>query len=182
MRLFVALDLPDTILNTLDALTGELKPAAPIQWSAVRSLHITTKFIGEWPEERLPQMKTALASVRRTGAIAIRIEGVGWFPNPDSPRVFWVGVNAPQALHALASETDRATATLGVAPETRGFHPHLTLARIRRAADLTVLRQAARKLETVEFGTYEAASQFLYSSQLKPSGSVYTKLEEFPFS
>jgi 2'-5' RNA ligase len=183
MRLFVALDLPDTILRTLDALIQELKPAASlIRWSATQNLHITTKFIGDWPEERLPQMKAALAAVQSPGTFKIRIEGLGWFPNPYAPKVFWAGIHGPQALRDLARKTDRATAALGVAPETRPFHPHMTLARIKPLADLAPLQQAIGRLSQVEFGTFEATSQFLYSSQLKPSGSVYTKLEEFPLS
>jgi 2'-5' RNA ligase len=193
MRLFVALDLPDTILKTLDALSGRLKPAAPIQWSAAANLHITTKFIGEWPEERLEELKSALEAIPRRDAISIRIEGLGWFPNPHSPKVFWAGVHAERpdahgrgsreaALEELAHETDHATATLGLPKETRDYHPHLTLARIKRPVDLAPLRQAVARIESVEFGEFEAQSQFLYSSKLSPSGSVYSKLAEFPLS
>jgi 2'-5' RNA ligase len=194
MRLFVALDLPDTILKTLDTLTGRLKPAARIQWSTIPNLHITTKFIGEWPEERLVELKSALAAVPRRGAIPIRIEGLGWFPNPHSPRVFWAGVEVshpPRQAHQseeettlqrLARETDEATSALGLPKEKRDFNPHLTLARIKTPVDLASLRQALARLDSVEFGEFRAESQFLYSSKLQPSGSVYTKLAEFPLS
>jgi len=182
MRLFVALDLPDFILNALDALVKQLKPTAPIHWSNISSLHITTKFIGEWPDARLPEMKSALASVPHPGALTIHIEDLGWFPGPQSPRVFWAGIRASGSLENLAHETDKATAALGVPAETRKFHPHLTLARIKQSTGLAALQQAIAKLDSLAFGEFTAQSQFLYQSKLGPSGSVYTKLAEFPLS
>ena len=175
MRLFVALDLPDSILQTLEALLARLEPTARVHWSTVANLHITTKFIGEFPEERLQDLKQALQSISRTNPIPIRVEGLGWFPNPHAPRVFWAGVRGGDALQKLAHETNQALARLGVPEETRDFHPHLTLARIKDRVDLAPLRQAVAQLETVDFGPFEARSQFLYLS----NNSVYTKLGEF---
>lgn len=182
MRLFVALDLPDTILKTLDALTRHLEPTARIGWSPVANLHITTKFIGDWPEPRLPELKAALAAIPRIGTIPIEVEGLAWFPHPHAPRVFFAGVRAPQVLQDLAHATNHATAALGVPSETRDFQPHLTLARIKQPADLAGLRKAIANLPSVSFGQFEAKSQFLYSSRLTPSGSIYERLEEFPLS
>ena len=61
MRLFTGLDLPDEVVANLDELVRRLKPAGPIAWSPPSNLHITTKFIGEWKEERLGDLTTALA-------------------------------------------------------------------------------------------------------------------------
>src|SRR5438132_13898352 len=94
MRLFVALDLPDPILQSLDALTTRLRPLAPIRWSVVAGLHITTKFIGDWPEPRLAELTSALTKVPRTGPIPIEVRDLGWFPNPHSPQTFWAAVHS----------------------------------------------------------------------------------------
>ena len=64
MRLFVALDLPYEMRRNLELLLHLLKPLARIQWSALENLHLTTKFIGEFPEARLEELKSALAAVR----------------------------------------------------------------------------------------------------------------------
>jgi 2'-5' RNA ligase len=181
MRLFTGLDLPAEVVHNLERLTGRLKPTAQIQWSPPANLHITTKFIGEWPEERLEKLKVALAAVRTREAIAVRIRRVGFFPNPHSPRVFWCGIGAP-GLDGLAVDTDNATSALGIAREARAFSPHLTLARIKGKVELQPLREAVAGLESLEFGEFEARSFFLYRSALKPTGSVYTKLAEFPLS
>jgi 2'-5' RNA ligase len=182
MRLFTAVDIPAGVLENLTALLDRLKPAARIKWSPPSNLHITTKFIGEWPEERLPELKKALGGVPPRAAIPIRIRQVGFFPNPHSPRVFWAGIEAPADLANLARDTDRATAGLGVPSEQRAFSPHLTLARIREPVPLEKLRQAIDGLPSLDFGGFEADRFYLYLSRMRAVGSVYTKLSEFPLS
>jgi 2'-5' RNA ligase len=180
MRLFTALDLAPGVAANLERLLEQLRPTARIQWSPPANLHITTKFIGEWPDARLAELRTALAAVPPRAAIAVRIHHLGFFPNPHAPRVFSCGIDAP-GLSELAGDTDRATAALGVAPETRAFSPHLTLARIKDRPNLQPLREAIAGLPELEFGSFAAAGFCLYQSQLRPGGSVYTKLAEFPF-
>ena len=181
MRLFVGLDLPPDIVTNLERLLDRLRPSARIQWSPPANLHITTKFIGEWPEERLEELKAALAGIPRRGVIPVRIRDVGFFPNARSPRVFWCGIEAP-GLVELAADTDRATAALGIPTENRAFSAHLTLARIKERLNLEPLQKAIAALPSLEFGACEARSFFLYRSQLRPGGSVYTKLAEFPLA
>lgn len=181
MRLFTALDLPDDVIDNLKRLLARLRPAARIHWSPPENLHITTKFIGEFPEERLGELEAALGALPSRGVIPIHVHDVGFFPNARSPRVFWCGMEAP-GLEALAGDTDRATASLGIAGENRPFSPHLTLARIKERINLQPLRDAIAALPSLDFGSFEARSFFLYRSQLRPSGSVYTKLSEFPLS
>lgn len=181
MRLFVGLDLPAHVVSSLEDLLQRLRPTAQINWSPPQNLHITTKFIGEWPEERLPELQAGLAAVEPRPNLPVHIRKVGFFPNPHSPRVFWCGIDAP-GLEALAAATDRATGLLGIAQETRAFSPHLTLARIKDRINLQPLREAIAATPSLDFGAYEADRFFLYRSQPSRSGSVYTKLAEFPFS
>ena len=181
MRLFVALDLPAPLVANIEELIDRLRPTAKIQWCRPANLHLTTKFIGEWPEARLDELRQALASVRGPGPIATRVHGLGFFPNPKSPRIFWSGVTA-EGLAELAAATDRATAALGIESEKRAYSPHLTLARIKERIDLQPLRDAIAALPSGEFGSFQAEGFFLYRSQMQRGGSVYTKLSEFPLS
>jgi 2'-5' RNA ligase len=181
MRLFTGLELPAEVVRSLEQLVARLRPTARIQWSRPENLHITTKFIGEWPEERLGELRGALAALESRPPVGVHIRQVGFFPNPHAPRVFWCGIEAP-GLEALAADTDHATAALGIARETRAWRPHLTLARIKERVNLQPLREAVVGLPSLDFGQFEARSFFLYQSQLRPAGSVYTKLAEFPLS
>ena len=182
MRLFTAIDLSEEVRSNLDRLLARLRPAAPLKWSAAGNLHVTTKFIGEWPEDRLAEIVAALRSLPERAPIEISIRGLGWFPNPRSPRVFWAAVKAPPALLELAGATGEALAGLGVPPETRAFSPHLTLARIRERSPLAAVRQAIARLPGDDFGEFKADRFHLYLSELRSSGSAYTKLEEFVFT
>ena len=182
MRLFTGIDLPGQVKDQLDTLLGRLRPTARLKWSVAGNFHVTIKFIGEWPGQRLGELSAALRDVPRPPRIRIAIRGLGWFPLPRAPRVFWAGLEADPALADLARDTDRALARLGVAPETRAYSPHLTLARVKEQVPLDGLRDAIASLPSEEFGEFVADRFHLYLSELGPSGSVYTKLEEFVFT
>jgi 2'-5' RNA ligase len=179
MRLFVAIDIPAEIKHALRCFVSRLRPTAKFGWSPVENLHITTKFIGEWPEPRLGEMKCALTSVSVKGAIDITVKGLGWFPSARRPRVFWAGVEGGEPLHALAQATEQAVAELGVPIEERAYSPHLTLARIREAVPLDRLHQTLDSFPAgcgFNFGSFTATQFFLY---LSASGK-YTQLAGFP--
>lgn len=182
MRLFVGLDLPYEMRRNLELLLHLLKPLARIQWSPLDNLHLTTKFIGDFPEERLVELKSALAAVPRPGGLRIAIRGLRWFPDPDRPRVFVAGIQAPPELAELARDTELACETLGIAREEKEFRPHLTLARIRRPEPLTALKAEISGLPSTDFGAFQVESFHLYRSQLQPGGSIYTKLASFPLA
>jgi 2'-5' RNA ligase len=181
MRLFVAIDLPDDILDALQRLQGRLRPLARISWTRRETWHLTTKFIGEWPEGRLAEIEAALRGLAASEPIPLAVRGLGFFPNPRSPRVFWAGIEAPPSLGQLARETEQALAELGIERERRPYSPHLTLARIREPVPLDGLHAAIAKLPSTEFGAFTADRFCLYRSTLQPSGAVYTRLAEFPF-
>jgi 2'-5' RNA ligase len=182
MRLFAAIELPVEVVGNLEDLLRRLQPAAKINWSPPENLHVTTKFIGEWPEDRLPELTAALNTLPMRAPISIAVEKLGFFPNPHAPRVFWAGVHAGEGLAQVARDTETALVPLGVAKEDRPFSPHLTLARIKTPGRQTALLQAIAALPSLDFGNFVADRFYLYRSKTAPTGSVYTKLEEFPFS
>jgi RNA 2',3'-cyclic 3'-phosphodiesterase len=180
LRLFTGIAAPPDIDSRLDDLIWRLKPLARIRWSPASNFHITTKFIGAWPQDRLHDMKTALATLMGVGTFRIGIGGLGFFPNARHPRIFWTGVEGGAPLASLASQTDQACAKLGVEQETKPYSPHLTLARIDSPAALSALHEALGKLPSAEFGEFEATAFHLYLSEAGRGGSVYTSLAEFP--
>jgi 2'-5' RNA ligase len=180
MRLFAGIGLPYPVRRNIELLLQLLRPTADLQWSPPSNLHVTTKFIGEWPEEDLEILKEALAGIPAPGEITIDIQGLGWFPDAERPRVFWAGVRAGEPLFQLARATEEACARLGIQRENRPYSPHLTLARIRRPVDLAPLHKALASLASDHFGRFTATQFHLYESRLRPGGSIYTKLASFP--
>jgi RNA 2',3'-cyclic 3'-phosphodiesterase len=183
MRLFTGIDLPDDVLANLNRLVDGLRPTAHVKWTPAYNFHLTTKFIGEWPEDQLNQLIERLRSLEnRSFNSMIRVEGIGWFPNRKNPKILWAGIHAGAELSDLAADTDKALGSFGVPSETKAYAPHLTLARIKDAVPLTPLREAIDKLESTDFGSFRPDRFHLYLSKPGPSGSIYTKLADFPLS
>ncbi len=175
MRLFTAVDIPDNIKDGLAKTIERLRPAADLKWTNADKLHITTKFIGDWPEDRMPEMNAALRGVGSPGAMFIAVRGLAWIPDARHPRMLWAGVEAAPGLASLARETEEAMHALGVAVEDRKYSPHLTLARIRDHAAAKALRPAIEAERQTDFGSFTASAFCLYLSK----DGQYTKLSEF---
>ena len=169
MRLFTAIEIPPDVKDALSALLDRLRPLAKLNWIPLEKLHITTKFIGEWPdkpEARLDELKRALASVRTPAPVDIVIRGLGRLP-----RVLYASVEPNEALTALAAATERAVGGLVAdRAEDREYRPHITLARSRQ-------RVPRIDFEVSTIGSFRASSFALYLS----AGGKYTKLQEFTF-
>ncbi len=179
MRLFTAIELPTPLLSRLERLTSALRPEALIKWSPLDNLHITTKFIGEWPEGRLEELNGVLSRVGSPEPIKLEIRGLGWYPNEKSPRVLWAGVHGGDALLRHARLVEECLQEIGITAENRSFSPHLTLARIKNPVPLDALRRKVNELEPALIGEFTVAHFALFRSQAGSNASIYSKLREF---
>jgi 2'-5' RNA ligase len=183
MRLFVALDIPEDVRNSLAALVSNLRPSCQsARWVRIEGLHVTLKFIGETSPVKAAKIRTALASIPSRAPIPINFRGLGFFPNERRPRVLWAGIEAGPDLAALAAAVETALGALGIAREERPFSPHLTLARFDTLRGLDALHSAMEQVVQLEFGTATATEFHLYQSVLKPGGAEYTRLATFSFA
>lgn len=181
MRLFVALDLDDVVRERIAKLLVELRQGrSDIKWVRPESLHLTLKFIGEQPENKLETIAEALEHVPRPGPLDVGFRTLGCFPNERRPRVFWVGVQASPALAELAAAVDSALEPLGMEREKRPFAPHLTLGRAREGGPPPQPPAAWNTCRQEDFGTTAAAHFYLYLSRLSPGGAQYARLRQFP--
>jgi RNA 2',3'-cyclic 3'-phosphodiesterase len=193
MRIFIALDIDDTIRNRIARFTEGVSGFAPeTRWVKPESLHVTLKFIGEQTEPVVKAIQQAMSGLPAEAA-QIHFRGYGFFPTAKSARVFWIGMEADPQLATLAAAVDDKLSTLGIPKEDRPFSPHLTLARAAggsgsprrqkadRSSNLTFqrLQEKLGALPAPEFGTMTTREFYLYQSQLSPKGSKYTKLARF---
>lgn len=192
MRLFVALDIESEIRQRIAAFIESVRGAAPqARWVSPESLHVTLKFIGEQPDNRLRDIEAALNTIS-AAPVEVIFRGTGFFPNARAPRVYWIGIEAEIGLGELASKVDAALATLSIPQEDRAFSPHLTLARAgnrsgapkRLPGDrpnrvFAALQGKSFSVSHQEFGTMTAREFFLYESRLSSKGATYTKLARF---
>ena len=180
MRLFVALDIPADVRAAIAAVVEKLRPTCEAaRWVRLEGAHVTLKFIGEVPAEKIQEINTTLATVLFPVAIQIFFRGIGFFPNQRRPTVLWAGVEADPELRALAEAVENSLAPLGQAREQRAFSPHVTLARFKSPKNLEGLRAAIAAAGPLEFGSVVAHEFHLYQSVLKPGGAEYTRLATF---
>jgi 2'-5' RNA ligase len=187
IRAFIAIPLPHPLLDRLSALQRQLEnqvPSRSVRWVRVEGIHLTLKFLGDTPTEKLPDIKRALTAVaRHAPACTFTVGELGCFPNPRRPRVVWVGVQEPAGrLAALQDAIEEVMAPLGYPPEGRGFTPHLTLGRVRpgaRRSDVAQVGEVVTGTTGEPLAEVSADHFALIRSVLKPTGAEYTTLENF---
>jgi 2'-5' RNA ligase len=190
IRIFVAIELDTPLRKALAQVQMDLRnrlqkaigPDVRIQWVKPESVHLTLKFLGDIPEERVPEIVAALARVTDAHArCTVDVGGLGAFPDTRVPRVLWVGLSGQvEGVTRLAAAVERALVELGFVSEPKPFNPHLTLARIKeRSRDIGRALAVDCMLErAAPIGTVMVNAIALMKSELKPSGAVYTKLCE----
>lgn len=180
LRLFIALWLPEGLKKAALARLEELRPGSRgVRWIRPDQMHLTLKFLGETPADRLPALEEALARIAAPSrSITIRLTSGGTFPSSGPPRVLWLGVEPEQELSALAARVEEALAPLGFPEERRPYRPHLTLGRAEPGA--TFRREQLEK--RLEAPPETVAALSLVQSELRPGGAVYTTVREWEMS
>jgi 2'-5' RNA ligase len=176
IRLFVALELPESVRERLGVLQGGVPGA---RWVDDHQLHLTLRFIGEVTEDVGHDIDDALLSIRAPG-FELELAGVGEFGGKN-PRALWAGVRSNGALLHLQKKVETALQRIGLEPETRKFSPHVTLARLRGAPREKVVQFLS------EYGLFASApfrvDRFvLFSSHQGSGGSVYHPERTYPLT
>lgn len=152
---------------------------ADMKWVDPRQYHLTLKFLGEVQEAMIPRVEAALSrAAPGHGPFELECSGVGAFPRVQLPSVVWAGCKSGAVtLSNLAARVDAEMATVGFAPETRPFSPHLTLGRARERGSAPALTAAIQQLSASYFGTIQVDRILLMKSVLTPRGPVYSLLK-----
>lgn len=181
MRTFVAIELPEEIRGALAAEQARFREAAAdARWTRPEGIHLTLKFLGEVPENRVAGVEKALRQIGRFEPFRIQVKGFGFFPEAARPHVFWAGVDTSPSLAQLASRVEAVLAPLGFAPEKRAFSPHLTLVRFKVPRRQPKLQELLAEQGDAVLGRFEVSEFFLWESKLTPQGAQYRKVARFP--
>ena len=185
-RVFCAIELPQHICELVLRHIARLQEAtsqARASWARAGNLHLTLKFLGDTPLQSVPNLSRAAESAARSvRPFTLRIEESGVFPQRGPAKVLWLGVNdASGMLVRLQTELEEQCATAGFAKETRSFHPHLTLARVRNPQHARALATAHQnlKFDPVEFDVREL---LVIRSELSRVGSKYSVISRHAFT
>ena len=187
LRTFIAVEIPSQLQKQIQQATEPLHKAlgtSLIRWVSAQNVHLTLKFLGDVSPTNVDHLTQILRTEADScRAFDLQIGGLGSFPSLRRPRVLFIGIQAPAELEALYRGIESACARLGYESERRGFSPHLTLGRVKEditAVDQQRIRRALEETKIDSLGTARVNSVHLYKSDLKPSGSVYTKLYTAP--
>jgi len=183
-RTFIAVDPGDDIQGAAISLQEKLaKTGAEVNWVTPESIHITLLFLGEVDDRELHSVCRAVKDVAATQApFALRVAGVGAFPNARRPKVVWGGItDGADALTRLHAALETAMLELGCyRTEARGFTPHLTLGRVKAEADGLTLAPELTKRMAWDGGRTMIDEVLVFSSELEREGPVYTILGRGP--
>lgn len=171
MRLFVAVPVPEELRAKAAALGEEIRQdgIVPVKPG---NMHLTLRFLGETDERKLAGLEQALRGIA-FAPFGCTVKGVGVFPNEDYVKVVWAGVESDGKLKALAKDVIGALSGYG---GDERFSAHLTIARVKRKADLKAFLEKHR---SDEFGSFTASSFGLIRSVLGREGPEYSTLAKF---
>jgi 2'-5' RNA ligase len=173
-RLFVAIRPPEPIR---DLLIDAMDDSADFRWQDDEQLHITLRFVGEVDRPIADDLAAALGRVH-ADPFQLRVKGVGRFEQRSSGAL-WAGVEPKEPLAALAAKIERICQSIGLEPERRAFHPHITLARWkgRRTGELADFLTRQRALSSEPFDVDHFT---LFESRLSRHGAHYEEVATYP--
>ncbi len=194
IRAFLAVELSQELRAELATVQQELKHRIEpemkrdtrISWVQPASIHLTLKFLGDIDEQVINPLRATLEqAIGSQIAVSVPLERLGAFPRLQSPRVLWVGPSENWERGAEAKRVaeihgaiEQACEGLRFLRETRPFSPHLTLVRIKvggRQVGVALAKSGVLD-RPLSSGSLAVESVVLLKSELKPTGSVYTKL------
>ena len=198
IRTFIAIELDESIKDSLTELQERLKGKAPrdsVRWVRSGGIHLTLKFLGDVPADQIGEITKALQkSSQGFAPFYLSCGELGCFPNLKRPRVVWVGIQEESesarggfgirrtgTLAQLQKAIEENVAPLGYPTEKRKFSPHLTIGRVQRRVSSGDRRQLGELVGASQIGTLgqmEVRSVNLMRSDLRPGGAVYTRLAE----
>jgi len=186
VRTFIAIELDRELKDQLRRVQDQLRAQGVtrgVRWVQPDGIHLTLKFLGDTPLEKVEEVKAALArAATEVNPFYFSVSGLGCFPNLRQPRVVWVGLQEPTGtVVRLRDAVEAQVAPLGFPTEGRPFSPHLTLGRVQRDSSKSEVRKIGEVVAASAVGIVgemTAKSVCLIKSDLKPGGAVYSTLFE----
>ncbi len=180
MRLFVSVDLPETLTESVADLQAVFEGASGLNFVDPGQVHVTLKFLGEVDEEQVPELEAELEAAVADAAIdpfTVRFGGLGVFPDLEYISVVWLGVEmGGDQLRQLHEAIEARTTAMGFDPEEHDFTPHVTLARMEHAGGKDLVQEAVRTRDPT-VGETRVTSVRLTESTLTRDGPQYSTVE-----
>ena len=180
IRSFIAFDIEDhntlrnfsTVQNMLLDIGANLKLVKP------ENIHITVRFLGDISLGQVDEIHREMEKVDFK-PFDVEIKGLGAFPNLRRINVVWAGIRrGANELRQTFYQLEPSLQRLGFKPDTKGFSPHLTIARVKTSRNKAELARCLNENENHEFGLVRAECLRLKKSVLTSQGPIYSVLRE----
>ncbi len=170
-RLFIAIDLPDATRQLVAALDPRIRG---VRWTEPAQMHLTLAFLGDVSEEAELELREKLKAIE-FGAFFLSVAGVGTFGTKGAPKIIWIGLGKTHPhLFQVHKRVHEAALAVGMEPELRPWHPHITVARCRDVSAQTI-RNFLKTHGDFDAGETRVDAFHLYSSKLTPAGPIHTR-------
>lgn len=183
MRLFVSVDLPAELAESIADLQTTLEDASGLNFVDPTQAHLTLKFLGDVAEDRVPPLESELEAAVADADLdpfSVRFGGLGVFPDLEYISVVWLGVETGgDQLRQLHEAIEAKTTAMGFEAEEHDFTPHVTLARMEHAGGKDLVQRAVREREPT-VGETRVESVRLTESTLKADGPSYSTVRRLP--
>jgi len=185
LRTFIAVE-PDEaarewLLVCLEALTAR---RGDIRWVRPEHLHLTLKFLGDIPRERVEDVDRLCGEIAAGSApFEVEFGPTGGFGPPRRPRTLWIGYGAGaglEALRKLQGSIESALAPLGIAKENRPWSAHLTLGRNPNGAPVEGWEKGLPPWAGAGPPRMRIKGLHFFSSELTPQGPIHRVIASHP--
>lgn len=179
MRCFIAIELDARIRGPLEQwIEREIRSLSGLRAATGEQLHITLKFLGEVPEDRVARIAAVLAeTAAQVAPFPIGLERLGAFPSASRARVLWCGIADPGGgMARWLALAEPALTLLGYPAEGRAFQAHVTLARARDAGGSRAIARLLSRSSLPDTPQMEVRELVLFQSRLSPQGARYEAL------
>jgi RNA 2',3'-cyclic 3'-phosphodiesterase len=174
-RLFTGLEVPADIGQALSAYRGGLPGA---RWVDPENYHVTLRFIGDIDEGTATDVYAILGEGRRRGPVTVTFDALASFGG-ERPRVVFARAVPTSELAGLQAEQERLVRRVGLPPEKRKFHPHVTLARLRDSSPIDVAGYIAMRGQFPKI-SFTARRFVLFSARDSVGGGPYVVEAAYP--
>ncbi len=178
-RYFIGLPMPPDIRQSLSMLQYGLEG---VRWEEESKFHITLRFIGSMSPSVYRCVDKAVECLALS-SFPVELRGIGYFPLRGLPEVLWAGIKSNQVLLSMQRAIEQAvTSSVGIKPEKRKFHPHVTIGRLKNRVnphDVELFTAANALFTTSPFSVDHIC---LYSSQITSAGSFYSVENQYALS
>jgi 2'-5' RNA ligase len=182
MRTFIAIELPERIKKKIEEVQAPLRKTNTfVSWVKPENIHVTLKFLGEVPEDKINEIFLATEkALEGTRKFTMSLKGMGAFPDSRRPRVIWLGAGSGEKeLSFLANRVVEEMEKIGFPKEDRKFSAHFTIGRVKSPKNIEKLMELVKSSD-FQTEDIEVNEVVVMKSQLHPAGAIYTPLKKIP--